>query len=103
MHNGRPCLGYLEKQADRMDSQEENSRASNSFGKQSLLRNLINVAQIKKKKGVNQSDILQTDTSLWWLCSEKKANNKESEEDFEYIMGSPHPTPGAKVMKCGKR
>lgn len=48
-----------------MDSQEENSRASNSFGKQSLLRNLINVAQIKKKKGVNQSDILQTDTSLW--------------------------------------
>lgn len=50
MHNGRPCLGHLEKQADRMDSQEENSRANNSFGKQSLLRNLINVAQIKKKR-----------------------------------------------------
>lgn len=95
----RSCLGHLEKEVNKMDSQEENTRAKNSFRKHSLLRNLINLAQRKEKKVVFFADRYYFMGNMLRGEKSKESNQRR----LWYIMVPPHPTLGARVMKPGTR
>lgn len=94
-----PCLGQEEKQANKMDSPEENRRAHNSFRKH---RNSFNLALKNEKRSKSKWSFADR---YWLMVIVFREESKETKKikKTEHVREPPHPTLGAKVMKPGTR